>query len=977
MIRLHGPYPLDLGLPQAAARRALAALAATRRGTGELPTPRAGRPPGLYLIVQDGKDRPALLGFWLVAGPSWLREGTLGAPERMVPYVEAVLDAATEAVWWRDLATTPTVGRSWRPLIVFEWPPSLAIRSALPPPGSVAPEALHAPEEADEGHWLVPGARAGSAGRPNRPPPRAAAPPSPIPPERSLLTIARAQLEHDASSHQGRYFLLWPDRFPEGAPVPLDEWVTVGSDAGPKAEVPREHGLGPPLELPGGGAGYPLSGWLTRSLDVWPVSPEHVLGGTLARRDVRSPLLAQFTVAVLLTVVVFAPTLALALAVRAVSSPEAVTAPSPVTPETQPAISVCSPDHDAFVKELRCQIAALANGGQPEVPVCTEEQAQSVNPDPSRDVDPATDDLQAAWCGLYDRERDGWTVHLGIGTDASAFNAAEFVASQACFNVLGKPDPYALPRSSGDGSRRLGNPTAFLDNAELQIPPLTTLVARLESACTDYRPRVEARVEGAIFATHVGLPDVAAAGEGGVLRKTLLDEAIREETTVDQRCLRDGAAAGPEVASLSGICGPDMPVLPSEKVAKVWKEVLGPPEAAADEDLPAGAPQRLGASVSERLGAIERYTTARFDGGPNPPESALWRCHLDLRAQRSSRVVKGAWETDLPIPGRYDVGAGAVREQLELDDLLSLVRGGAANFGECWGVVAERLARYVPAHPLLGAVDPAVAWSTEQQVCAQVCAGYYRIQRPSAGPWVTPGHDLATCLDERPVPPTFPPELGHGTLDRLVLPWHGKGARAEQGPTRSEICAFNLIAEDLLPKGEEPLLASGTDPVSWAGETSSGSRIAGSVEGGAALSAVNLSTYGRSRSLATCANVATQCLVSTFLDVTDPARRVEPKDRATRGCPAGTQDPNPLTRRIEAYQWPAVWEAAVAEIPSVPRQGPGARLSPWCEQIAPYLVPSGTLPEGQLDYPCARGVEEARARVARMVQRAASSGVQP
>ena len=35
------------------------------------------------------------------------------------------------------------------------------------------------------------------------------------------------------------------------------------------------------------------------------------------------------------------------------------------------------------------------------------------------------------------------------------------------------------------------------------------------------------------------------------------------------------------------------------------------------------------------------------------------------------------------------------------------------------------------------------------------------------------------------------------------------------------------------------------------------------------------------------------------------------------------------------------------------------RENPWCRLVQPYLGLNGELPEGQLDYPCAKGVDEA------------------
>jgi hypothetical protein len=52
-------------------------------------------------------------------------------------------------------------------------------------------------------------------------------------------------------------------------------------------------------------------------------------------------------------------------------------------------------------------------------------------------------------------------------------------------------------------------------------------------------------------------------------------------------------------------------------------------------------------------------------------------------------------------------------------------------------------------------------------------------------------------------------------------------------------------------------------------------------------------------------------------------------------------------------------------------------MSPWCEEILPFLKPDGVLPEGQFDFPCAKGVEEARQRVAASILRIASGSDTP
>jgi hypothetical protein len=115
---------------------------------------------------------------------------------------------------------------------------------------------------------------------------------------------------------------------------------------------------------------------------------------------------------------------------------------------------------------------------------------------------------------------------------------------------------------------------------------------------------------------------------------------------------------------------------------------------------------------------------------------------------------------------------------------------------------------------------------------------------------------------------------------------------------------------------------------------------------------VNLDTYGRSRSRESCGHVATQCFTSLLLDVTRSRPPVDP------------------------YLWPQTWSAAVSRLLDPRRRG-AAPMSPWCEEILPFLKPDGVLPEGQFDFPCAKGVEEARQRVAASILRIASGSDTP
>ena len=57
------------------------------------------------------------------------------------------------------------------------------------------------------------------------------------------------------------------------------------------------------------------------------------------------------------------------------------------------------------------------------------------------------------------------------------------------------------------------------------------------------------------------------------------------------------------------------------------------------------------------------------------------------------------------------------------------------------------------------------------------------------------------------------------------------------------------------------------------------------------------------------------------------------------------------------------WETAFGDaVTAVARTNPEdlAIQNPWCKLVKPYLGQNGVLPEGQLDFPCAKGVSDAQ-----------------
>jgi hypothetical protein len=914
-VRLFGPFPLDLRIPQVGGRAALAAFRG--RPTGWVPPEGDRRPPGLYLSLVEEGGAYRLLGFHVVAGPDWLAEGPGPTPDRLPPLAEDLLELLVEAIWWRELPVAGAKGGRWRPLIVLEWPPRLAMRSATPPPGVQAADALPHTLDEDDGNWLALGAGASTAIRPR---PVTVTVEDAISPQRSLLCLIRAELVQSSSAHTGRWCLLGPEDIDASA-LPVEEatWQTAGATGSLPPTLSDEAALGPPLRLPRGGVGYPMAGWLLRSLDRWPLRPKEAQVGQLAPRDVRSEVLTRLVQSVMLTLLVSLPTLALALTIRAISSPQETSAPEAKTIDPQPAISVCSPHHARYVAELRCQIEALAAGVPVDVPVCAEPDAQPFTP-PALGPNP---DLQPVWCGLFDRARDGGTLRLSRAGKAAAVSHATFAATQACFNVLGQPDPYELKAGPGDGPRALGNPVSFLEDAELRILPLDGLVGALESTCEAWRSPLEKRVEGAIFATHVG----GNGPESGPMRAALIAQSTAEEGELERRCFEAGATLGPDAASFTTLCE-GQPLLPTERAAEAWKAIGGQSEGSM----------------------LDAYARARFPEGPaSATPEPLWRCHLVLESGGEGVMMTTWWDFAMSLPRGYNVEEGVVGTQMMLDALIGAARAGEVDT-PCFGVVTGRLESYTPVHPLLGGLVDDSAWSLEQQLCGQTCAVAYRLLPAAAPGWLTPESDLAECVDRRSPLGREPLLDGLGVRDRLWVPWYGK--TGDRSPTHADVCAFNLLAQELLPPPEGGLLPGAVPGVAWAGETSLGSRIAGGATGAAVTAAVNLDTYGRSRSRESCGHVATQCFTSLLLDVTRSRPPVDP------------------------YLWPQTWSAAVSRLLDPRRRG-AAPMSPWCEEILPFLKPDGVLPEGQFDFPCAKGVEEARQRVAASILRIASGSDTP
>lgn len=900
---LSGPTPLDLGAVHASATSALdEAARLVADGGGPTLRPLAGAPlrPGLYLIWREEGAR-ALAGFWLVFGPSYLDSGPPGPPEREPPFARELLTAVTEAVWWQHLPVWPRQGDTWRPVMVLEWPPELASRAEVAPPGVPPARPTRAPQDARDSGWLDEPAPV--VVEEVHPQADAGAPWAHLPAARSLVAIVRAELAHRGGRHSGRYELQTAYAAGPG-PVAFDAWL--GEESG------AVDGEAAPLELPGGRVGFPLRGWLTRALALWPPRAADARAAALQERDVGGRWRKAVVRVVASTLGVLAVVLYLAGFVKLASEPEIRTSPGAPVADPQPAMSVCSADHEHYVAELRCQLRALAEGADPREPVCGDPGA----PASERD---AREDLQAAWCGLRDRDLDGWSARKGV-----AF--ADLAASKACFNVLGHPYSYtSVPAGS---TTPVVDPDRFLRDRDLALRGLVALVGELDESCELHRGRVQNQVEGAILATLVGAPTSdAVESEASALRAALVQAATAARALDEAQCYRAGAEVGVGAPrAYAELCTTDEARPLTAPAGKGWAALRG------DERNP-------------RTSVVARYTEARFGASRRPTSTAPWQCHQELTSgrRRETGAAPTRWDLSAPLPARYEVRQGLVRTQLVLDAALRAIAEGA-DAGPCWQVAARDLARYTPVHPLLGP-ETANKWpSAEQQLCGQICAARYRVRNPARrDEWLTPGGDLSMCLDS--TPPDSPPDFGLGHLDRLSLPWNEPERGQWTTPTEDEICAFHLVSQSYFPVEEGGVLADGLAPQLWAGSTATGSALAGGLGGAAVEAAKSLSSYGRARSESTCGYVATQCFVAGGLRVLSDTR-------------------------AEPYQWMGRWRGWLAGLSTAdtPR-------SPWCELVAPYVHADGVLPEGQMDYPCASGVDATRRGVDLALQQLASGSV--
>ena len=1001
-------FDFDPKAATACARRALSATAKALK-VDAVVEPGAAADPGLYVLIDDSDK--TIAGFWLVFGTEYLDEGPSGAPDKTPPFVSDLLDAAVEEVWWKSLPMANRQGQTCHPVVVLEWPNFLAGRSTAAPPG--VPTRIITAEEAaqaegggwmdvksdfweDPDDWGESPSTVSTASVEEE----VADPTAPLvdpweglPLHRSLVTVVKAKLVKTRATHEGTYTLIHHPRYVDGSAktlTALESWMT-----GEGTESALEHDLGVPLAMPGGKrVGFPISGWLTKDLGLWPQAPGDVEAGVLPNRDVSNMKVKQFLLSTFITLATVASIVAIACTVYMLATPSNESSPAAPPQDAQPALSLCSQNHYAFVNEFRCQIRAAAEG----------EVTDEACGDDGTSTAPSFDDLQAEYCGLLDRQLDGRMENFKRfkPVDDREFNPGHLAATQACFNVLDRPRSYAQPVNLQDGAPTyVADPELFLEDPALGIRPLQTLLADLNQACDTYRNRMEYQVQGGVLATHVGSPlaqEEEADSEPAALRRIMVQRSTGELPKEFRVCFEEGVDNGIDVVDgYHQLCGEvdekDRSILEN---SKIWR-LLGGIETSESGAVLVSMPDPLmQAQFEDREDLVSAYFRARF---PSKVNGDIWKCHAKLTdSEVFSKDHNMMWDIygpELNGTGYQIDGKKAIKRQLQLDAIITRLTESQSEIGVCWDVIRARATTYQPVHPLLGEVED--TWiSGEQQLCGQICATRYNLRTSEfSEDWVTPRSDLGNCIVRDPPhsdPPSdkFAPKLRRGGFEYLYLPWSSTrqrwmpevtrvdtcrradsyvsyenqkgnkvyarpwreqpsnpylddddGSRRPRDeevwvcPTVAEVCAFNLIAQDYMPAGETGYLVGGKSPKSWAGETAPASRIAGGSPGNglAATAASNLSTYGRSRSLNTCGHAAVQCFTALMLE-----------SMGTEGT--------------ERYEWRDIFADKMRELASEDKEDVAPRFGPWCEVIYPYLSTDG-LPEGKIDYPCAKGVQDA------------------
>jgi len=332
--------------------------------------------------------------------------------------------------------------------------------------------------------------------------------------------------------------------------------------------------------------------------------------------------------------------------------------------------------------------------------------------------------------------------------------------------------------------------------------------------------------------------------------------------------------------------------------------------------------------------------------------------------------VRGEWGVPLRVPSRYDIrGDQAEYAQLGLESALTGMRGGT-ELGACWSVVAGLLTDWPTVHPLYEPLDEQGWPVAAQQVCGQVCMGWYLDEpRLLDNDWVAARNDVYRCVQQ-----ACPCEGEGGVCDSLgtscfqideefpalAMPWNGQSVGRPPGaagfggwvlPETSEVCAFHLIAQDRLSLGDGEWFPEGLSGTQWAGEADFLPGVAGGPDGVAMGSAMAFasdgaaSAWGRSE----CGAVALQCFAGE-------AMRVR---RTTT---------NPSSRTA----WEGLFLDSIGEMARTDAEVV-ARKRPWCALVHPFLLPSPRA--DTLDAPCREGVIDARNSVLSTIEGLASAGL--
>ena len=827
--------------------------------------------------------------------------------------------------------------------------------------------------------------------------------------DRSLLMIVRGKMRF-SRIHEGSFFMVHPQFISEESemvPRSFPEWfddVTRIVEHTPTDK--EEHFLSQPLEKPNGRVTFPVSGWLTRKLAAWPVRPKDIRVAALMPRDVGSRIWAQFKQASGLTIFVLSIILMLSLIVRVATMPqyEDTTKPKEIVP--QPALSLCSADHDKFMEEFRCQIRHFSINQNMDKPFCRDKRPKDSSSmeakvqvyDSSKDYT----NMRPLYCGLKDRLVDGWVPNK----NEPLIHFGKLAAVKACFNVLGYPWDYQKPdglKSGAEEGKTVPYPDKFFEG-DLQIKQLTEVVAGLDDNCDSQKDFLEKQISGSIFSTFIGRAapkkkrtskfKYRKVTEASELRNHLLSSALFGENKLHKNCFIAGMNNNPY--SFRNYAGaflfdeesdPDQTnlcnrqPLSTDSKSLAWVKLR---KQSTKCDLSEGSKAR----DTESCSLLSQYERARLGTEKGYTRQSvlndLWQCHVSLTHTDPDKDLKDPscyydkkgtmkcptmWDLYIPIPTRYSVSGLGVDNQIDLDSGLRVLSSTvtkdiirAKNMGPCWKVLSKRLAQYEPIHPLLTATDEAGWPSEEQQLCGQVCASYFRFQKPDRQrltDWKTKESDLYKCMSSSEPAKNRSLLSGKGRrnsprFDRLIIPWNYDKDMEWVKPNYNHVCAFNLVAQGFFP---DNFLLKGIAPPVWAGEARPNSKIAGGLDrlrasqlkiqpsGEAAKVAQNLRRYAKDRGRETCGYAAAQCYASLIVDVMGEK----------------SNDPSEWVRKLEN----AISTTARADKYEL------HKVRPWCALVQQHLRKSAV--EGQLNVTCQKGVEEAETKALESTSKLAKS----